>query len=496
MAIYADLAKLGRVQLPSGNTYALIDVDGRAMIAPNFSSEASYNVGDHVIYGDNLYRFKANHTGEWNSNHADVVSIDSEIKRIENAIQGGISFIGKTTTALYEGATTNPISIGGSSVTVTAGNLVILDLSAVATAYAVGSAYSAHSYIVNGGIYYYVPAAITAGENTSFNDIADKINVVQSDPEFLFDGTAWNAMGSIADGLGDLAFKDSASGSYVKPTGQGSVTVPTVSVSETKKLSTTTITGTNGTVNATYVTGGSEKDIAKAGAAVRYGTADVGSGTSVAAVGAQVVYGTADVDTAVAVGTSLTGTKTFNTDAIKSATLTGTKTFNTDAIKSASLTGTTTFTTSGIVTAVDGDCLTFSNAGTGTVGISTTAASTGTVGIETTAASTGTVGLGTTDITPAKAADTTRKINTVSSITIHEAVAAPNDQTIVPAVANGTLVGSYTLSQQTPAKVASSATTVATGSLETGSDIVTGVSIGSTSATVTVGTTNDTVVVK
>ena len=129
MAIYADLAKLGRVQLPSGNTYALIDVDGRAMIAPNFSSEASYTVGDHVIYGDNLYRFKANHSGEWNDNHADIVSVDSEIKRIENAIQGGISFIGKTTTSLYDGATTNPITINGASVTVTSGNFFELAIS-------------------------------------------------------------------------------------------------------------------------------------------------------------------------------------------------------------------------------------------------------------------------------------------------------------------------------------------------------------------------------
>ena len=329
------------------------------------------------------------------------------------------------------------------------------------------------------------------------------MDVIKSDPMFLFDGSLWNLIDSESEGLGDLAYKDTASGTYRRPTGSGSVTVDTVTAPTKKKLSTTTITGTNGTVNATYVTGGTEKDIAKVGTAVRYGTADVGTavvyGTANRAASAT-VYGTADVDTAVAVGTSLTGTKTFNTDAIKSATLTGTKTFNTDAIKSASLTGTKTFTTNGITTSVSGDCLTFANASTGTVGIETTAASTGTVGISTTAASTATVGLGTTNITPAKAAPSTQTIygavSAPSSQTLTPAVAAPNTQTLTPAASNGTLTGSYTLSQQTPAKVASAATTVATGGLETGDQLVSDINTGTDTRTVTVGYENATVTVR
>ena len=260
MAIYSDLSKLGRVQLPPsggqsvGPIYALIDVDGRLMLAPKFSTESSYSIGDHVIYNDNLYRAKANvAAGAWSSSSWDNVTVDSEIKRLEGLIGGGIHYRGKTTTALYDGATTNPITIGGNSYTALSGDLVILDLANVASTYATATAYAIHTYIVNGGIYYITNAAITSSENTSITAIASKLDVIRSDPEFLFDGTHWNVLGSIADGLGDLAFKDSASGTYVKPTGSGSVTIKNYTPS-TKKLSTTTITGTNGTVNASNIT--------------------------------------------------------------------------------------------------------------------------------------------------------------------------------------------------------------------------------------------------
>lgn len=503
MSIYADLSKLGRVKLPSGTTYALVDIDGRAIIAPDFSASSAYAVGDHVIYGDNLYRAKVNVTaGEWSASDWGLVTVSSEIKRLEGIISGGVHYSGKTTTPLYDGATTNPISIGGSSYTADSGSLVILDLASVATAYKSGIAYDIHSYIVNSGIHYITNAAITAAENTSISAISSKLDAITSDPEFIFDGSSWAALGSIADGLGDLAFKDTASGSYVKPTGSGSVTIKTYAPT-TKYLARTTITGTNGTVNATQVTGGSTKDIAKVGTAVRYGTADVGTAVTYgnADVGTSVVYGNADVGTAVTVGTALSGTKTFNTDAIKSASLTGTKTFNTDAIKSAALTGTTTFATAGTTATVDGDCLTFTAASTANVGISTTPASTATVGISTTAASTATVGLTTTDITPATSADTTRTLTpaVASTKTLTPAIAAPNTQTITPAESNGTLTGSYTLTQTTAAKVASSAVTVATGALSDtadGASLVSAVTAGTESATVTVGTVSDTITVK
>lgn len=309
MAIYSDLAKLGRVKLPSNTEYALIDVDGRAIIAPNFSTEASYNEGDHVIYGDNLYRFKtAKAAGAWNSASVDNVTVDTEIKRIEGLIAGGIHYRGKTTTALYEGATTNPISIGGSSYTAASGDLVIFDTtSATVLTYATATAYDAHTYIKNDGIIYITTAAITAGENTSITAIASKINVIQKDPEFLFDGSAWNALGSIADGLGDLAFKDSASGTYVKPTGSGSVTIKNYSATP-KYLERTTVIGVKSTTeSATLVSGGTSKNQWKADATnptVVYGTADVGTA---------VTYGTANPGTAVTGIAKVDSQKTFTT---------------------------------------------------------------------------------------------------------------------------------------------------------------------------------------
>ena len=88
MAVYQNLSKLARVQLPNGaQPYALIDKDGRLIIASNFSTSGVYHEGDHVIYQDNLYRFKADHSaGAWNTNQVDAVTIDSEIRRLEGLI--------------------------------------------------------------------------------------------------------------------------------------------------------------------------------------------------------------------------------------------------------------------------------------------------------------------------------------------------------------------------------------------------------------------------
>lgn len=95
------------------------------------------------------------------------------------------SFLGVTTTALTDGSTTNPITINGKSVTAKTGNIVTY-----------GSA------------------------------------------EFIFNGTAWQAFGDLS-GLGSLAYKDNASGSY---TPSGSITGnPTVSLSTTKVNSITDV---------------------------------------------------------------------------------------------------------------------------------------------------------------------------------------------------------------------------------------------------------------
>lgn len=98
-----------------------------------------------------------------------------DIEELKDAIAGGVTFMGETTTALTDGATTNPITINGNSVTAIKGYLV-----------------------------------------------------VYSSKEFVFDGTHWIEMGDLSV-LGDLAYKDSASGSY---TPAGTVSKPTFTGSQ------------------------------------------------------------------------------------------------------------------------------------------------------------------------------------------------------------------------------------------------------------------------
>ena len=527
---YHGLAKLGRVQLPSGTTYALIDYNGRELIAPIFSAEASYEVGDYVIYEDNLYRFTADHAaGAWDAaDVGDTLTISDEIKRLESTIVGGIHYRGKTTSGLYEGATTNPIVINGVSYDAEQGDMVSVKLSDTALTYATATAYNANTYIKNGDIYYITTDAITASENTSFTAIEGKCNIVKGDPEFIYDGSTWGGIGSV-DGLGDLAFKDKASGTYTAPTGSGTVTVDTVTAPTKKSLSTTSITGVSGTESVSKMTAGTAVDVAKAGTAVRYGTANVGaavtygtankasSATTVgnANVGTAVTYGNANVGSAVTVATAGSAT-IYGTANVGAAVTYGTANPGTAVTGVAQVGSSKTFTTSGVTTSVSGDCLTFTTSGTDSVigiadttGVSITpaVASNTTLTPAVAAPSTQTlIPVGdTTDITPAvtstltltpAVASTTTIYGAVdSSSTLTPAVAAPNDQTIVPAVSNGTITP-WTEAAKTVAVAASSATTVATGSLEDGSQLVVDINTGSETRTVTVGTTSATVEVR
>lgn len=113
---------------------------------------------------------------------------DQTARDLIDEMSGYTDFLGVTTTALTDGSTTNPITISGSSVTAVKGNIVTY-----------GSA------------------------------------------EFIFNGSAWQAFGDLS-ALGDLAYKDSAS---------GTVTVP--------KTFTTTVTPKAGTVSVTGTTTGSVK---------------------------------------------------------------------------------------------------------------------------------------------------------------------------------------------------------------------------------------------
>ena len=53
-----------------------------------------------------------------------VLDNRAKIDEISSLIQGGVHYLGKTTTSLSDGATTNPITIGGKSVTAKQGDMV------------------------------------------------------------------------------------------------------------------------------------------------------------------------------------------------------------------------------------------------------------------------------------------------------------------------------------------------------------------------------------
>ena len=102
---------------------------------------------------------------------------DAEARELIAALGNPLKYRGKTTTALEDGSTTNPITINGESYTAIAGDVV--------------------TYTPAGG----------------------------RELEFVFDGTYWQEFGSTGS-LKALAFKDSASGDY-QPEGSVSVTTAT-----------------------------------------------------------------------------------------------------------------------------------------------------------------------------------------------------------------------------------------------------------------------------
>ena len=138
--------------------------------------------------------------------------VDQGARDLIEELSGYTAFLGVTTTALTDGSTTNPITIGGQSVTAVTGNIV------------------------------------TYGSK-----------------EFIFNGTAWQEFGDLS-ALGDLAYADTASASY-KPAGSVSVgtttATPTITLSAgtssngyqvTGSVSTPTITVTPSTTTVNSIT--------------------------------------------------------------------------------------------------------------------------------------------------------------------------------------------------------------------------------------------------
>ena len=313
----------------------------------------------------------------------------------------------------------------------------------------------------------------------------------------------------------------------------------------TSKLVTTTITGTNGTVTASKATAGEDIAVATVGDAVVYGKANVGESKTVATrASSQTTVGNANVGSEISiigVDGSTTASKATAGTAVSVAKVGSAKTVATlsnsnavignanvgTAVNVATSVKSATATTTAMKAAYDAttECLTFSvGAVTPTVTLNTssiTPAATSTTKISTAIGTTsvipavdnGTITPYTfTNVTVPVAADatvfnpavtsTTKIYGVGGTATVTSAVAAPDTQTIIPAVANGTITP-YTFADVTAAKVASAATTIATGKIATtgtGDSLLTGLGTATTAsaltgASIASGTSGDVTVV-
>ena len=130
---------------------------------------------------------------------------DAEARELISSLGDACYWIGVTTTALTDGDTTNPITVGGESVTAKVGGMA-----------------------------------------------------QYSSEEFVFNGTAWQSIGK--NNFGDLAFKSSASGDY---TPAGTVSQPTFTGTQGNVSVSGTPTGTisTGVGEANYTPGGSVSNV-------------------------------------------------------------------------------------------------------------------------------------------------------------------------------------------------------------------------------------------
>ena len=175
--------------------------------------------------------------------------VDAGARTLISELESYSDYLGVTTTALTDGATTNPVTINGESVTAKKGN------------------------IVNYG-----------------------------SKEFIFNGTAWQEFGDLS-ALGDLAYVDEATGSY---TPEGTITDPTVTIGGTATAAAQQVTiGGTATAAAQQVTIGGT-----ATAAAQQVT--IGGTASAAAQSITVTPTTTDVPNVTAVGSMPTYTVDAN----------------------------------------------------------------------------------------------------------------------------------------------------------------------------------------
>lgn len=241
----------------------------------------------------------------------------------------------------------------------------------------------------------------------------------------------------------------------------------------TSKLVTTSITGVSGSTSASKAAAGTAFNAVKTVSITGETTSATGrvayvSGVSAVSLGGQTAVPTNAIKsvTLSSENANATGRIAYVT-ASGAPSLGGTTTFNTDAIKSAQLTGTTTFA---VQPSIDANGVLIFN--TASVGISTTPASTGTV----------TVSAGTDTVkylaASGTAADTSNVTVSGGSPTTKYMAVGTTTESVTP----------YTFSDVTVPKAASSATTVATGSLDAnggGAAVMTGLGTATTASALT-----------
>lgn len=485
--------------------------------------------------------------------------------RTQLGITGAMHFAGTTTTALTDGATTNPIQVNSKSYTAIAGDVVLYsgkEFIWTGSAWEVlgdEGSYALKTRTITAGTWLTGGGDLTADRTISHaqhEDGAKTAAPVKVGHDAYGHVVLGGALGTANAGTHKHTITASVPASKfvdtVTPTSKKISLNPTTDTfiksypGVTSKLVTTTITGTNGTVTASKATAGTAKDVAKAGTAVVYGKANVGEAKTVATrASAATTVGNANVGTEISIlgidsSTTATASKATKGSAVSVATTDTAKTVATltnanlvvgnanvgasatvaTSVKSATATATTTAYTASYAN----ECLTLGPATvsvTPTVELNTTSV--------TSAASASTKlssAIGTTSVTPAKsngtitpytfsdvtvpvaaasataftpaAASSTTIWGVGGTTSITPAVAAPDTQTIIPAVSNGTITP-YTFEDITAAKVASTATTIATGALATdgsGATILTGLGTATTgsaikTATIQSGTTGD-----
>lgn len=483
-------------------------------------------------------------------------NITKDELRSQLGITGAMHFAGTTTTVLTDGATTNPIKVNSKDYTAIAGDVVLYsgkEFIWTGSAWEIlgdEGSYALKTRTINGDGTY-----ITGGGDLSANRTLSHKTYTAADAAPVKIGrdsgghvVIGGALSTASDGahthtvsstIPASSFLTSASGSTTKISLKPNTDTFVKSYPGVKSnLVTTTVTGVSGSTSASAVSGGSTKDIAKAGTAVVYGKANVGTAVTVATrASSQTTVGNANVGAELSIlgidsSTTATASKaTAGTakDVAKAGTAVTVAKRDTTAktignanvgaeVQATEYNSSTPAYTAKYVESEE--CLTLT--ALGSITFNKVTASTSTIygcsssdASVTPAVSNGTITPYTfSNVTVPVAASAATVFNPATSSTtkiygvggtesITPAVAAPSTQIIVPAVSNGQLTGSYTIGSVDVPVAASTATTVATGALATdgsGASVMTGLGTATTntaitSATIQSGTAGDVTVV-